>query len=658
MIFTTNYIGRRILPFALVGTFIGSLLAVNPIDVPELENFNPFLISPDSTEDDSADVDLIFPFDDESNQGVNDGGSPLYLSDPSNVDKKFEYDPETGQYNYLQKMGDNDYRSPTYMTLDEYLEYDMEKSQKDFWRQKAAAETLNESQGFRPQINVKGELFDRIFGGNTIDIRPQGSAELSFGVNVSRRDNPVLPERQRRTSTFDFDQKIQLNVIGNIGEKLKIQTNYNTEATFDFENQMKIEYTGYEDEIIQKIEAGNVSFPLQSSLITGSQTLFGVRTELQFGRLRISSIFSQERGEKKEINITGGATVQEFEKSADDYEENKHYFLSHLFRDSYERNLANPPRVTSRINITAVEVYITNTQGTFNNTRNILAFTDLGTDRRIYNKAEVNKTPSAVAADNGANDLYRNLNGGFAGFEDIRNFNNADAILQAEGLESGTDYERLENAVLLSPSEYTLNPELGYISLNRTLNPQDVLAVSYRYTYNGKVYQVGDLSTDGVDGQRALYLQMLKGTIIDPTLPSWDLMMKNVYSLDAFNISAENFTFEIWYLNEETGVEIPYFPEGKNNGRPLSNVLALDRISVTNDQTPDGIFDFLPDITINPRNGRIYFPVLEPFGDYLKGTFNNPALGIKYAFDSLYTTTKILARQDVDINRVPAPRSL
>lgn len=651
MIFTTNYIGRRILPLALVGTFIGSLLAENPMEVFTEANINPFQISPDSTEDDSGDVDLIYPFDDKSNEGINENRSPLYLSEPGNVNREFEYDPETGQYNYLQKMGDNNYRSPTYMTLDEYLEYDMEKSQKDFWRQKAAAETLNESQGFRPQINVKGELFDRIFGGNTIDIRPQGSAELSFGVNVSRRDNPVLPERQRRTSTFDFNQKIQLNVIGNIGEKLKIQTNYNTEATFDFENQLKIEYTGYEDEIIQKIEAGNVSFPLQSSLITGSQTLFGIRTELQFGRLRISSIFSQERGEKKEINITGGATVQEFEKSADDYEENKHYFLSHLFRESYEQNLANPPRVTSRINVTAVEVYITNTQGTFNNTRNILAFTDLGTDRRIYNPDVVTRNPSVRAAANNANNLYPNLNGGFTGSEDIRNFNNADAVLQAEGLESGSDYERLENAVLLSPNEYTLNPELGYISLNRTLNPQDVLAVSYRYTYNGQVYQVGDLSTDGIEGQRALYLQLLKGTIIDPTLPSWDLMMKNVYSLDAFNISAENFTFEIWYLNEETGVEIPYFPEGKFNGRPLTNVLALDRVSITNDPTPDGIFDFLPNITINPRNGRIYFPVLEPFGDYLKTRFNTAALGNKYAFDSLYTTTKILARQDVDHNR-------
>jgi len=636
----------------LIGAFVSSLLASMPIEPPSQGGFGVLFAPVDSTETDSNNVKLLFPFDDKSNEGYEKDRSPLYMKDPSNIKKEFQYDPETGEYKYYQKLGDRDFRSPNTMSLEEYLKYDMAKSQKDFWNKKQEAQSLNETGGFRPQINIKGELFDRIFGGNVIDIRPQGSAELSFGVNVSRRENPILPERQRRTSTFDFQQKIQLNVIGNIGEKLKIQTSYNTEATFDFENQTKLEYTGYEDEIIKKIEAGNVALPLQSSLITGSQTLFGLKTELQFGRLRVTTLFSQEKGEKKEIDIAGGAQVQEFEKSASEYEDNRHYFLSHLFREEYEKNLASPPRITSRINVTAVEVYITNTQGSFQNTRNILAFTDLANDRRINNTARVQpSTPRINIASNGANNLFENLTGGFPGSEDIRGFNNADQILQGELLKSGDDYERLENAVLLSPNEYTLNPQLGYISLNRTLNPQDVLAVSYRYTYNGQVYQVGELSTDGIDGQNALFLKLLKGTIINPSLPSWDLMMKNVYSLDAFNVSPENFTFEIWYLNEETGVEIPYFPAGNKANKPLTNVLGLDRMTVTNQLQPDGLFDFIPNVTINPQNGKIYFPVLEPFGDYLKSQFNDQNLANKFAYDSLYTTTKILAQQDVDHNR-------
>lgn len=632
------------------GTFISSLLAFSPIEPPLQGGFGVLFTPIDSTEDDSSKIKLLFPFEDKSNEGYEKTSSPLYMKDPKNINKEFVYDPETGEYKYIQKIGDKNFRDPNTMSLDEYLKYDMAKSQKDFWRQKQDAQSLNQTEGFRPQINIKGEFFDRIFGGNVIDIRPQGSAELSFGINISRRENPILPERQRVTRTFDFQQKIQLNVIGNIGEKLKIQTSYNTEATFDFENQTKLDYTGYEDEIIKKIEAGNVSLPLQSSLITGSQTLFGLKTELQFGKLRVTTLFSQEKGEKKEINISGGAQVQEFEKSASEYEDNRHYFLSHLFRDSYEKNLSSPPRITSRINITAVEVYITNTQGSFQNTRNILGFTDLGNDRRINNPSIV-QVASGNITDNAANDLYANLTGGYPGSERIRQFNSADEALQEQLLKSGDDYERLENAVLLSPNEYTLNPQLGYISLNRTLNPQDVLAVSYRYTYNGQVYQVGDLSTDGIDGQDALFLKLLKGTIINPSLPSWDLMMKNVYSLDAFNVSPDNFNLEIWYLNQETGVEIPYFPSGKPENKPLINALGLDRISVTNQPQADGLFDFIQDVTINAQSGKIYFPVLEPFGDFLKAQFNDQSLANTFAYDSLYTTTKVLAQQDVDHNR-------
>ncbi|MBL4709355.1 MAG: cell surface protein SprA, partial [Flavobacteriales bacterium] len=646
-----RYISRFILPMILIGTFVSSMLAFTPIEPPELGGFGVLFAPADSTEDDTGKIELPFPFEDKSNEGYEKQASPLYMDDPANIEKKFEYDPITGEYKYFQKLGDRNFRNPNTMSLEEYLQYDMANSQKNFWRQKSAAESLNQTEGFRPQINIKGELFDRIFGGNVIDIRPQGSAELSFGLNISKRENPILPERQRRTSTFDFSQKIQLNVIGNIGEKLKIQTSYNTEATFDFENQTKLEYTGYEDEIIKKIEAGNVALPLQSSLITGSQTLFGLKTELQFGRLRVTTLFSQEKGEKKEINISGGAQVQEFEKSASEYEDNRHYFLSHLFREEYESNLASPPRITSRIKIEAVEVYITNTQGSFTNTRNILAFTDLGNDRRIDNDSIVQKIGNASVADNASNNLYSNLVQGFGSPELIRGFNEADRILQEEGLQSGKDYERLENAVLLRPNDYTLNTKLGYISLNRTLNPQDVLAVSFRYTYNGRVYQVGNLSTDGIDGQQALFLKLLKGTIINPSLPSWDLMMKNVYSLDAFNVSPENFTFEIWYLNDETGVEIPYFPSGKPANTPLINALGLDRMTVTNQLQPDGLFDFIQDVTINAKNGKVYFPVLEPFGDYLKSRFDDPKLADKFAYDSLYTTTKILAQQDVDHNR-------
>ena len=269
--------------------------------------------TPDSTEKDTGKVELRFPFKDNDASPPGNEKNGMYLSNPSNIQGEFIYDPITDTYVYTQKVGDRNYRSPSQLSLDEYMDYDLKKGERDFFREKAKEEDIGNGAGFRPKLYVEGKAFDRIFGGNTIDIRPQGSAEISFGLNTTRRDNPAIPENQRRTTNFDFDEKIQLNVVGSIGDKLKISTSYNTEATFDFENQTKIEYTGYEDEIIQKIELGNVALPLNGSLIQGSQTLFGVKTELKFGRMRVTTIFSQEKGERKEVNVSGGSQTTEFE---------------------------------------------------------------------------------------------------------------------------------------------------------------------------------------------------------------------------------------------------------------------------------------------------------------------------------------------------------
>lgn len=599
---------------------------------------------------DTPEIDLPYPFSDGiGGPGSNNTGG-LFLNNPSNVESGFQYDPETGTYNYYEKIGDNYFKYPTYMDFDEYINYDSKKSLQDYWKQKSSADDINQTKGFRPKLTVKGEAFDRIFGGNVIDIRPQGSAELSFGINRSTRDNPALPANQRSTTTFDFNQQIQLNVVGHIGEKLKITTSYNTEATFDFENQMKIEYTGYEDEIIQKIEAGNVSLPLKGQLITGSQTLFGIKTELRFGRLTVTSVLSQEKGEKKEINVQGGAQIQKFEREASDYEENKHYFLAQYFRNTYESSLATPPIITSRANITKVEIWVSNINNSVVNTKNIIGFMDLG-ETSPYS-SNVSPTFGATTPYNNANDLYTNLTSVYDTAK-IRGFVDASQELQTQGYINGTDFEKYENARLLNPSEYTLNTQLGYVSLNSTLNSDNILAVAFQYTLDGQIYQVGEFSTDGVSGQNALLVKLLKGTSINTQIPTWDLMMKNVYALGAFNISATDFYLDVFYNNPATGVEIPFIPEGEVNGLPLVSVLNLDRLNSLNQASPDGVFDFLNGITINSNNGRVYFPVLEPFGSHLRSKFSNPngAIADKFAFDSLYVTTQTLAEQDASKNR-------
>ena len=617
---------------------------------------------------DTPETDLPYPIED--NVNPYGGNGRIDLTDPSNMNNHIEYDPESGKYFFYQRIGESiDYRNPTVMTFEEYMDYVSRNSREQYWKEIRTTDAMasDDAAGpdpFRPSIKIESDAFDRIFGGNTVDIRPQGTAELTFGANINRVDNPQLPESQRSITTFNFDQRIQLNVVGHIGEKLKLSTSYNTEATFDFENQTKIEYTGYEDEIIKKIEAGNVSLPLNNSLISGSQSLFGIKTELQFGRLRATAILSQERGQKKEINVEGGAQTQEYEISIDNYEANKHYFLSHFFRDQYNKALKSLPVVNSQVQITRIEVWVLNQSAAVEETRNVIGFTDLGEDITNVNpdliedyNGTIGDNPINRFPDNSQNSLYSDL----AARPQIRGYNQSSQALSNLGLQNARDFERLSNARQLNPNEYTYNAKLGFISLNQALNNSEVLAVAYQYTLNGQTYQVGDFSTDGYSAPDALYLKLLKSTIVDVTNPLWDLMMKNVYSLGAYQVTATDFILNIWYNDPNEGVDVPVIPQLGIQDEPLLQVFGLDKLDQSSNPQPDGRFDFVDNAateggTINSQNGRIYFPVVEPFGKMLADSL--AANGIpqsiieEIAYPQLYDSTKTVAQTEfLNLNR-------
>ncbi len=621
---------------------------------------------------DSPQTDLHYPIVDPPATGDENTGT-IDLGTPSNVTNDVVYDPVTGEYILRSTMGDNiDYRPQQSMTLEEYMNYDMSKSMKTYWAEKNQEETDRAAKSLIPSIQIRNDAFCRIFGGCNIDIRPQGSAEITFGVNTSKTENPRIPVDQRKITTFDFDQKIQLNLVGNIGDKLKINTSYNTEATFDFENQVKLNFAGHDDDIIQKIEAGNVSLPLTGQLIQGSQSLFGLKTELKFGRLTATAIFSQEKGQRKNIAVAGGAQTTNFNIKADEYEANKYYFLSYYFRDNYENAMRTLPTVSSGVQVTKVEVWVTNTRSDYTNNRNIVAFTDLGEDASAAsvaaNRVSANLVNAGLITDgqgneasNGANSLYAQVssNGG------IRSFTAAAASLQLLGMQASKNYEKLESARLLSLNEYTLNERLGFIGLNQNLNNDEVLAVAYQYTYQGQTYQVGEFSTDGIAPPKALMLRLLKATITDPRLPLWDLMMKNVYSLGAFQVNPQDFRLELLYNNPTTGVDLNYVPKPPIDQIPLLQALGLDRLDQQGGPNPDGWFDFQDNAatmggTINSQNGRIFFPVLEPFGSYLDRQLigPNPASPVQPAmvrqnivFQALYDSTKTAAENLPELNR-------
>jgi len=605
-----------------------------------------------------VDGPLPYPIPETYDPTPQGNNSPLYLSSPANVEQNVEYDPETGEYNITEKVGDRiNFRNPTYMTFDEYQEYNASQSLRDYWREKSGDETEAKRKPLIPKLNINSKLFETIFGGSTVDIRPQGSAELKFGFNVSKIDNPALPENQKTNTTFDFDQNIQMNVTGKIGEKMQIGINYNTEATFDFENQMKLEYRGNEDEIIQLIEAGNVSLPLTGSLIQGSQNLFGVKTALKFGRLTVTGIFSQQKSESNSVETQGGAQITQFEVRADQYEANRHFFLSQFFHRNYDGYLNELPIIRSPVMINRIEVWVTSVN--FNeNSRNIVAFMDLGElpqDAYNTNLAQPAQGTSAGVPNNNANTLYSSMYSTYSGARNVSQVSSTlSGLAASSNFINSQDYEPLELATKLNPTEYRLHPQLGYISLNRELQPNEVLAVAYQYTYQGNVYQVGEFSTDGITGEQALYVKMLKSTVTYPKLPMWDLMMKNVYNIGAYQLDPQDFRLDVIYDNVAAGTRTNYITEGAINGEILLRTMGMDKLNNNNDPYPDGFFDFVEGVTISSQSGRVYLPKVEPFGRHLESRFNLPAeeaIAKKYVYKQLYDSTKQVALFYPELNR-------
>lgn len=630
--------------------------------------YHPAQTVRDSPPEESPDTnELPYPFTDQSGEMnplyVPDGG--LMLSNPSNIKTDVEYNTENGQYDITQKIGNMDYREPTEMDSDQFEEYMWRQAEKKYFQEKAneQSQTAEQKKSLIPPIKIGGKFFEDVFGGNTINITPQGSAELTFGFNNSKMLNPALPVAQQSLTTFNFDENIQLNVTGQIGTKLKLSTSYNTKATFDFQNQMKLQYQGKEDDIIKEIDAGNVTFNLPGTLITGSQSLFGAKVKLQFGRLTSTTVYAQEKGDKKTIIVQNGSQTTNYNIKADQYMANQHYFLAQYFRDNYDSALSHLPLITEGITITRIEVWVTNTTAATTNTRDILAFSDLGESKPHftektggpvtlntqykYTSPTTLYPPSDSVNSTDPYMLERNNSG-------VANPNSAISSLLTKGYQQVIDYEKVDLARMLQPTEYTLNAQLGYISLKQPLNYNQVLAVAYQYTKNGKIYQVGQFSTDGVPTTNELVVKMLKSTNVTPPSQIWNLMMKNIYSLGSYQINPKNFMLNVWYDNAATGYTVPYLPEGHLVDKQLLGVLGLDQLDQEGDRVPDGLFDFVNGITIDATNGYVIFPDVEPFGYYLKMKMiaaGDASQTSNYVFQPLYDSLLITAQQIPTLDR-------
>ena len=575
--------------------------------------------------------------------------SPLDLKRPDNLQYQVVYNDTIDRYIIGNRMGSTWLSAPIMLTPKEYLAWTEQQQRNSYFRKQN--DEIFQAKG-KEKFDFSDMHFDlgpaeKIFGPGGIRVKTQGSAELKFGINKKNIDNPSLPIRNRKTTMMDFDEKINLNVNGKVGDKVNMNLNYNTDATFDFDAQnMKLKYDGKEDEIIKLVEAGNVSFPSNSSLIKGASSLFGVRTDMQFGKLKLQMVASQKKSSSKSVSTRGGVQLTPFELNVADYEENRHFFLSQYFRNHYDAWMQKLPNLTTGITINRVEVWVTNKTGNTTNTRNIVALTDLGENQKLSNPmwAASGQVPS-----NQANTEYAAMTGQYAAARDI---DQAATTLDGGGLVGGADYEKLESARLLNSSEYTVNTALGYISLKTSLQTDQVLAVAYEYTSGGVTYQVGEFASDLSDTKQALFVKSLKNTSNNPRQGNWGLMMKNVYYL-ASTVEKEKFRLDVKYQSDTTGVYLSYIPEQQVKEQPIIRVLGADRLDNNNKAHSNGYFDYVEGYTIS--NGRVFIPKVEPFGSYMRDYLVKRGVAAdkaeKYAFTELYDSTKTVAKQIAEKNK-------
>ena len=579
--------------------------------------------------------------------------SPIDLRQPSNIKTDVEFDPETGCYIVRTKLGDYDIATPFMLSEAQYNDLEFRKSMQKYY-QKRNSELFEQKQ--KEPFNILDMNFalgplEKVFGPGGVQLKTQGSIQLQMGIKSNKTDNPALPLSSRRKTYFDFDQKIQATINASVGDKLKFNMSYNTDATFDFDTKnLKLQFEGKEDDIIKNIEAGNVSMTTGSSLIKGSTTLFGIKTKLQFGKLTATALVSQQNSESKTVNTRGGVQTTEFSINADEYDQNRHFFLSQYFCDNYDKFASKLPYVSSGVNITRIEVWVTNKSNNFDQSRNIVAFMDLAENEKMACDYWI-PNPALPNPANGSNNLLSTIKNDYPDARVISKVSTALEPLKVYGFEGGRDYEKIESARLLSSSDYTLNSSLGYISLKSALNSDEVLAVAYEYTYNGQVYQVGEFSGDISSNDQSLYVKMLKGTTVAPRLPMWHLMMKNVYSLGAYQIQKSNFKMNIKYLSDTTGTEIVYLPVEGLSDVTLLQLMNLDRLDKNEALGSDGFFDYIEGYTAVSATGKIIFPVAEPFGSHLESKMPDPETAKKFVYHELYDSTITIARQYADKNK-------
>ena len=608
------------------------------------------------------------------------------LKTPASIISNYVYDEDLDLYIYQSKIGEINYKLPLTLTPKEYREVYKSNFIKSYFNDQLSIlqdpNNIDEKKNLLPNLYINSDFFESIFGVNEIELNPQGSIGIDLGARYTKRDNPSIPIRNQSNINLDFNQAISLSLNGKIGEKLNVNANYDSQSTFDFQNLLKLDYTPDEDDIIQKIELGNVSMPISGSLINGAQSLFGFKTQLKFGATTIDAVISEQRSQSSTVSANSDGAFNEFSFFPLDYDSNRHFFLAHYFRKNFDIFLETSPYVNSPIKITRIEIWITNQSKETDNVRSIVALQDIGESDPNFTRIDdfannfFNSSSPDLPPNNSLNGFNPELIGQNFLNENIRNISNVgNGFLQyTNQIREGTDYVVLENARKLDESEYTLNDQLGYISLNQSLNNDEVIAIAFQYTFQGELYQVGEFSSDGNNSDKAssdsnLILKMLKSNLNDVNQPVFKLMMKNIYDIGTYQFSLDDFKLNIFYndpssLNYISPIDADSWPQNLDKIR-LLNLFDLDKLDMNQNiqDGGDGFFDAIEGVTVLKDKGLLIFPTIEPFGRFIfeklrssnleqydqYDTYNNNQK--KYVYNELYSKGKTSAEKFIHKNK-------
>ncbi len=576
-----------------------------------------------------------------------------------------------------ETVAGRDVRHPVRLDRSTYRTKKLRSSLDRNWRalisQRAARRAQQRRGGLGLSITVPGGSqsgFTTIFGKNEVDLNVTGTADIRAGIDY-RQSEQQITFGQRARIDPDFKQELRLGVTGTIGDKMQVAVNWDSERQFDYQNQLKLEYTGYEDEIIKSIEAGNVILRTPSSLIRGGQSLFGIKTELKLGSLQLTTVASQQEGQSNSLQLEGGAELSQFSQQSTGYVDRTLYFLSYYFRNRWEEALGDPPNIILDAvfsGITDIEVWkLTPVSPEEQNVRQVVAMVDLGEPQQLVTQADAYTQAMRPSGDIDQYDdaeLASELRPGSAVPKDYLESDAMDQPLKA------VDFQVGQFKKLIPGSDYDLDELLGYITLTQRIQESEALAVSFRYLAGGEEVQVGDFSSETGGGDNSqtgerIVLKLLKPVNLQQPAnigqpgqlnpAAWYLEMRNVYRLGR-GLRPSEFILDIGY--EPPGRSSERTLPGITGQATLIQVLGLDRLNEDGATKPDNLFDFLPNFTVDPGNGLLFFPYLEPFGSRIEDLITASGLPeeekdlarSQLVFSDLYRKKKVNAARNTQLD--------